>query len=38
MTRYFMTIRLKKLLKYNLEAYKPKKLDLRAFNKKNCWK
>ena len=36
MIKYFMIIQ--KLLKYNLEAFGPAKLGLKAFNKKNCWK
>ena len=35
MIRYFSIKKLKKLLKYNLKAYRFKKLNLRAFNKKN---
>ena len=31
-----MIKKLKKLLKYNLEIYKLKKLGLKVFNKKNC--
>ena len=37
MTKHFITIKLKKLLRYNLETFRPKKIGQKAFNKKNCW-
>lgn len=36
MIKFFITKRLKKLSRENLKTFEPKKLDLRAFNKKNC--